>query len=169
MMHITIHNCKLKGLEEIHRLAEDLAYYFPKPDQFVTGIHELLLNAIEHGNLGLGFEAKTELIREGAWKDEIARRLTLPDYAHKYVDIRLMHDEHECRLTITDQGEGFAWKDYVKQRELGNLPNGRGLQIVFNSKFDRIMFNPAGNQVTCVVQYCRWSSVPRPDRLLSTA
>ena len=137
-------------------MSQLLAQYFPKPDQFVTGIHELLLNAVEHGNLGIGFEAKTEMVRKGKWKEEVMRRLAMPEYAHKEVKITITHDDHEGRLTIVDEGEGFPWKEYIGRPTDDRRPNGRGLQIAFNSKFDRIMFNPAGNEVTCVVQYGHW-------------
>lgn len=161
MMHIKIHNCKLKDLDSIHILAQTLAQYFPKPDQFVTGIYELLLNAVEHGNLGIGYETKTELVRTGKWKDEIARRLSLPENADKEIEVKLTYDKSECRLTITDQGKGFPWQGFVSRPACGKKPNGRGLWIAFNSKFDRVIFNPAGNEVTCVAQYNRWpNSVP---------
>lgn len=155
MMHIKIFNCKLKDLEGIHHLSQLLAQYFPEPEQFMIGIYELLLNAVEHGTLGIGFETKTLLLREGRWKEEIARRLSLPEYAGKEVDIKLTYNEQECRLSIADQGQGFPWKDYIGRPMGDKLPNGRGLWIAFNSKFDRIDFNPAGNEVTCVARYCR--------------
>ena len=166
MMRIKIYNCKLKDLKGIHHLSQLLAQYFPKPDQFVTGIYELLLNAVEHGNLGIGFEAKTELIRQGKWKEEITRRLALPEYAKKEVEITITHDDHEGCLTIADQGNGFPWREYVGRPADGKRPNGRGLWIAFNSKFDRIIFNPTGNEVTCVVQYCHWSA---PEDLMLSA
>lgn len=164
MMHIKIRNCKLKDLEGIYNLSQALAQYFPKPDQFVTGIYELLLNAVEHGNLDIGFTTKSELIRQGKWKEEVARRLSMPENAGKEVEIRLTYNDKECKITITDQGKGFRWKDFVG-RPVGNKsPNGRGLWIAFNSKFDRIMFNSSGNEVTCVAEYCRWT-VPEAKML----
>lgn len=157
MMHIKISDCKLQDFDNIYILAQTLAHYFPKPEQFVTGIHELLVNAMEHGNLGLGFAAKTELIRQGKWKEEIAHRLSLPENATKEVEIKLSYNEFECRLTITDQGKGFPWKEFVGRPAGSALPNGRGLWIAFNSKFDHIIFNAAGNEVTCVAEYSHWS------------
>lgn len=156
MMHIRIYNCKLKDLDGIYNLSQALAQYFPKPDQFVTGIYELLLNAVEHGNLGIGFEAKTKLIRQGKWKEEVIRRLALPENAGKEVEIKLTYNDAECSLTIIDQGNGFHWKEFVGRTAGNKSPNGRGLWIAFNSKFDRIIFNSAGNEVTCIAEYCHW-------------
>lgn len=154
--HVTERNFRMRTLEEIHQLSHSLSLHFPKPEQFVTGIYELLLNAVEHGNLGLGFEAKTQLICEGKWKEEITRRLMLEKYAEKEVHITLAHNTRESRLTIADQGAGFPWREYVGRQANGRTPNGRGLLIAFSSKFDRIMFNAAGNEVTCIVKFCNW-------------
>ena len=152
-MHIKIHNYKLKDLGSIHNLSLFLAQYFPHPEQCATGIYELLLNAVEHGNLGIGFDAKTTLIREGKWHEEITRRLSENPSIEKDIEITLTHNEHECRLSIADQGEGFAWKNYVGLPSDERRPNGRGLWIVFNSNFDEVTFNQAGNEVTCIARY----------------
>ena len=155
MLHIKIDNPGLKDIETTLAIAQLLSQYFPKPEQFVTGIHELLLNAIEHGNLDIGFETKAELMRRGKWKDEINRRLAYPEFATKEIEITLSHDKEACKLTITDQGNGFSWQDFVSRPHNARRPNGRGLLIAFNCKFDRVIYNPKGNEVTCVAQYRR--------------
>jgi len=33
-----------------------------------------LINAVEHGNLQIGYELKTQLVAEGRWREEIERR-----------------------------------------------------------------------------------------------
>ena len=161
MLHIKIHNCKLKDLNGIHHLSQLLAQYFPKPEQFLPGIHELLLNAIEHGNLGIAYEEKSALLRQDKWREVLEQRLAMPEYADKEIEIKITYDKHECRLTITDQGKGFAWKEYISKQPDMRSPNGRGLGVAFNCKFDRIMFNQAGNEVTCVVKYASWA-MPEP-------
>jgi two-component system cell cycle response regulator len=153
MMHIRMQHCNLKDLDTIYILSQTLAHYFPRPEQYVTGIYELLINALEHGNLGIGYEEKSKLVREEKWLHEIERRMALPEYASKAVDIRLTQNRQECILTITDEGQGFPWQHYLGRLMNDRRPNGRGLWIAMNSKFDRLLYNPAGNQVTCVVQY----------------
>jgi anti-sigma regulatory factor (Ser/Thr protein kinase) len=119
----------------------------------MTGIYELLLNAIEHGNLDIGYDLKATLIHNGQWMQEIERRLAQPEYAKREVDIRLIRDKHICCLTISDMGKGFPWQKYVRTLSCGRRPNGRGLWIAFNSNFDHITFSPTGNAVTCVAKY----------------
>jgi anti-sigma regulatory factor (Ser/Thr protein kinase) len=150
----------LEDIAAIPALSQKLADYFPCPDQSLTGIYELLINAVEHGNLGIGGETKAELIRQNRWQEEIERRLALPYNRGKTVDIDLSCTEHECRLSITDQGNGFLWKNQIGRLRPDLRYNGRGLWIVFNSKFDRVIFNQAGNQVTCVVQTHQWRNFP---------
>lgn len=144
------HHYYLKALEEIYDLADLLARHFPEPAHVMTGIYELLLNALEHGNLGLGSETKNRLVREGGWEIEIMRRLTLPEHAHKQVVVTVTCDDGICQLTIADQGNGFPWEKYLRLGANPLYPNGRGLLIAFSSGFDQITFNRAGNAVTCI-------------------
>jgi len=151
LMPEQVHHYQLKTLQEIFDLSQSLAHYFPEPEQVMTGIYELLLNAVEHGNLGIGCAAKTQLIKDGKWEAEIMHRLSLPHYAAKHVEITLRHDDKECRLTICDQGEGFAWREYLAREANPRDLHGRGLLIAFNAGFDHIAFNEAGNIVTCTI------------------
>jgi hypothetical protein len=107
------------------------------------------MNAIEHGNLGIGCEEKTELIMMGKWRDEMTRRLSLPEYAARTVRVRLEQQGEVRRLHIADEGEGFDWQEYDAAIVPSRKPNGRGLWIVFHSGFSRVAFNAKGNAVVC--------------------
>ncbi len=138
----------LGDLDGVYPLALALAGQFPEPAEAVTSIHELIMNAVEHGNLRLGFEAKTQLLRQGIWHAEITRRLCLPEYVSREVEIQLMRDDTGTRLTIRDEGEGFAWREYVAREQSLERPNGRGLWIAWHGPFSQICFNEVGNAVT---------------------
>ena len=153
MLHIKMYNLGVRDLGGLYNLPKTLAHFFPAPEHFVSGIYELLLNAVEHGNLGIGFEEKTKLIRQGKWHEEVQQRLSMPQYANREVEIKLSHNQRECRLTIADQGCGFAWREYLGRQTDDHRPNGRGLWIVYNSQFDDLIFNSTGNEVTCVAHY----------------
>jgi len=47
-----------KTLNEAESLASFLANCFPDPDRALTGISEILINAVEHGNLAISYEKK---------------------------------------------------------------------------------------------------------------
>ena len=151
MTHRQTHHFVMRHMNEIDSMARVLAHYFPTPAEAITGIYELLVNAIEHGNLGIGYAAKTDLIYRGAWQDEVARRSAAPEFADKKVDIDVTFDNNECQMIICDQGQGFPWQTFEAQTSQDWRPNGRGLWIARHSPFD-LNFNPAGNQVTCTAR-----------------
>jgi len=68
---------------QVKRIAAVVASCFPKPQEVVMGFTELMLNAVEHGNLGICFEEKRELLLNDKWDQEIERRLTQPEYMVK--------------------------------------------------------------------------------------
>ncbi len=85
-------------------LAYGLARGFPDPERVVLGLQELLLNAVEHGNLGITYEEKTRLMIEGTWADEIERRLSLPEFLDHTVAATFARDETALTVTIEDMG-----------------------------------------------------------------
>jgi anti-sigma regulatory factor (Ser/Thr protein kinase) len=151
--HLKALTLRLKTLDEVADTSCELVRNLPEPQKYRVGICELLVNAIEHGNLELGFELKTKLLREGRWEEEINRRLLLPEYRHREVKARFLANNEICQISIMDQGRGFAWEKHLGLIASGKRPNGRGLLIASTCGFDRLTFNPEGNQVTCVVRH----------------
>lgn len=139
----------MQDLEGIYPLALALAHHLPQPDAVVIGIHELLMNAVEHGNLGVGFETKTELLRQGTWHSEMERRLAMAEYAGRAVEVELTKEFEQTILTISDAGSGFRWREFIAREQCFDRPNGRGLWVAFKSPFESIAFNDAGNTVIC--------------------
>jgi DNA-binding response OmpR family regulator len=54
---------RMRDLHECNLVASQVAHLCPEPYRVVTGISELLINGLEHGNLGIGYEEKNHLIR----------------------------------------------------------------------------------------------------------
>ena len=132
--------------------AEDLAFLlgalFPQPSLAMAGIYELLLNGIEHGNLGLGYGEKDQLLSEGAWEAEIRRRLDAPANAEKRVNIQFAKRAGQIDLTIMDSGAGFDWRPFL-EIEPGRAmqSSGRGIAKAKALSFDKLEFVGTGNQV----------------------
>jgi len=144
---------QLSTLLEARTLAYTLSSFYPQPKRAFLGLSELLINAVEHGNLGLGYQEKSRLLREGGWEDEIARRLALPEHAEKKVEVLLQHSPHEIRLTITDCGEGFDSSLYMEiSPERAFDLNGRGIAISRMVSFDTLEYIGKGNQLVTVVK-----------------
>jgi CheY-like chemotaxis protein len=76
-----------QSIDEAENLAVFLSNACPQPVRIVTGLSEILINAVEHGNLGIGYAEKTRLIQNDEWASEIQRRLELSENLGKYVHL----------------------------------------------------------------------------------
>lgn len=143
---------RLRTLKEARTLASTLSAYYPHPQRVFLGISELLINAVEHGNLGVNYAEKSRLLQEGRWEEEIEFRLTLREHAKKMVDVILERNLHEMRLSISDCGPGFDSQKYMKMSpERAFDPNGRGIAMSRMTSFDSLEYLGKGNQLVAVV------------------
>ncbi|MCC7278029.1 MAG: response regulator [Chromatiaceae bacterium] len=137
-----------RGIDEVDVLAGLLARLCPQPDRVVLGLHELMINAVEHGNLGIDYAGKSQLLLEGDLPAELARRQQLPENAEKRVTIHFQRTPEEIRFTIEDQGNGFAWNPYLDfDPERIFDPHGRGIAIARATSFDTLEYLGKGNRV----------------------
>ena len=141
-----------KTPEEARNLAMLLAHAYPNADRVVTGILELTLNAIEHGNLSIGYKEKSRLIEEDKLEEEIAHRLNSPPYSSRVATAKFSRQPHGLSLHITDQGNGFDWKNYMDfDPERAFDTHGRGIAMANKVSFDQIEYRGNGNQVLTVL------------------
>lgn len=143
----------IRTVEDARSLAILLSQLYPVPQRVNLGIVELLINAVEHGNLGIDYADKTRLVLETRWDEEIEYRLTLPENAEKYVDVEYEREPELIRLTIRDQGKGFDWRGYMSiEAERALDPHGRGIAMSRMISFDHIEYLGQGNIVQAVVE-----------------
>ena len=107
------------------------------------GLNELMLNALEHGVLGIGFERKRALIESGRWLAEIdhleASAASLGPAGVVVLEYRRINEL--IRFTVRDCGAGFDWRAYMGLDPLrGDAPNGRGIAIARLLCFDSSAF-----------------------------
>ena len=140
-----------RTLEEINLLATKLSRHYPKQAETEIGIYEMLLNAIEHGNLGIGYEEKTALCYSGKWYDEVYRRMELPENKNKYAYYEIKENQNAIELKIRDKGKGFNWRKFININDSSVLPNGRGIAIARLISFDEITYSWKGNEAICRV------------------
>ncbi|MDR2904572.1 MAG: response regulator [Helicobacteraceae bacterium] len=110
--------------------------YIPHDDVATTNamlaFHELLMNALEYGSLGLDNEKKQALVASGEYDDFIARadsdkkiKVSFDCYANGFV-----------RVVIVDSGEGFnhieRMRNLKKNKSAGSF-RGRGIKITHQS------------------------------------
>jgi DNA-binding response OmpR family regulator len=111
VQHMEHCSFSFKSISEARMVAVATSTFFPEPAKVVLGLTELMINAVEHGNLGLTFEEKAELVLSNALEEEIQRRMGLPENAEKSVCVEVVHKKTEIEVTIADQGNGFEWKN----------------------------------------------------------
>jgi CheY-like chemotaxis protein/anti-sigma regulatory factor (Ser/Thr protein kinase) len=144
---------RFKTPEEAKNLAMLLAHAYPDANRVVTGILELTLNAIEHGNLNIGYKEKSRLIEEEQLDSEIERRLSDPLYSSREATAQFVRRPDTLSLHISDQGKGFEWQKYLNfDPDRAFDTHGRGIAMANKLSFDTIEYRGNGNQVIAVLQ-----------------
>ena len=139
--------------EEVKGLASLLAGMVPNSNSVAIGLWELLINAIEHGNLGITYAEKSELMERDEWLAEINRRMKLPENISKRVVVRFESNEQELRFIIKDEGNGFDWRLFLNpDPERAFDLNGRGIQLARSLSFEKVVYIPPGNKVVAVIK-----------------
>lgn len=115
------------------------------------GLVEIILNAIEHGNLAITYEEKTRALNAGpdGFLELVERRMEGAPYKDRSVLIRFLMDGDRCEWMITDDGDGFDWANIPDPNDPQNLlaMHGRGL-LMTRLNFDEVVFEGRGNRVT---------------------
>ena len=151
-----IETCKFKfqTLAEAENLSAFIANCFPDPKRVLPGLGELLINAIEHGNLSIGYDQKTDLIDAGTWRAEIDRTQKLPQHENKFAAVTVAHKKDGTYVVIEDEGNGFDWKKFMQiDPSRAGDNHGRGIAQANTMSFDKLTYNEKGNQAVAFVGY----------------
>ena len=141
-----------RRLQEGRELAAVLASASDSPETVVVGLLELLVNALEHGNLGIGYNEKGELHEEGHWEEEIEHRISLPENKRKRVVVQYERSDSEITYLVEDQGPGFDWEQYLEMSVDRAFDNhGRGIAMARMLSFDHLQYLDSGNRVKATV------------------
>src|SRR5574343_817344 len=139
-------------LDDVSTLGPVLAAMCPVPDVVAPGLSDLMVNAVEHGNLGVTYQEKSLLKWEGDWEAEIRRRITLPQFAGRFATVLVNCQPDAIAFTITDQGEGFEWEKYLTfDPDRAFDPNGRGIAMAKMMSFSNLEYQGRGNIVVARV------------------
>ena len=141
-----------RTMEEAESLSVLLSHCFPEPERVVHGLAELMFNAVEHGNLGIGYEMKANLCEQGNWRTEISHRLEHPLFKERSVDVTLARKDGGIYIVIADQGDGFDWKNFLKvDPARAGIKSGRGIAMAGSVSFDKLTYNDKGNKAIAYV------------------
>lgn len=149
-----LESCKFRFRtpDDVEKLVPLIARIFPKPHRAAAGISELMMNAIEHGNLEIGQERKADWIARGVYRAELAKRLSTPPFSSRWGEVIINRRADGIMIVIMDQGCGFCWQDLIKNPGAENgamaVAAGQGIAKAKAESFDDLRFNHQGNQVT---------------------
>lgn len=138
---------KIYLLTECEPFAESiqkLCSSFTKKD-VKTGLHEILVNGIEHGHLGIDSATKQSLYQNGQFLNFIMKKFN--QNRMKFITIQgeiTQHETKKCiKISVIDQGE----KQLKISQQITTPYSGRGLQIAQQITFDKIFYHAEKNQI----------------------
>ena len=143
---------RVKSLQEARALSAAISSLGADPVSVALGLSELIINGIEHGNLGISFHEKAELLSADRWEAEIQTRLASAAHSEKFVEVRIRRAPGALHVAIRDQGPGFDWRPYLDLGESRALyPNGRGIAMARHIAFRNLQFIDPGNEVVATL------------------
>jgi anti-sigma regulatory factor (Ser/Thr protein kinase) len=120
----------------------------------ILGLSEIVNNAIEHGNLGITFEEKSDALKASRFYPLAIERSHKDPYKDRVVTIRsrVFPNLRRIEFFVADQGSGFDWRSLPDPKDKENIlnRNGRGIMMA-RYAFDEMIYNEVGNEVTLVV------------------
>lgn len=120
----------------------------------ILGLSEVINNAIEHGNLGISFEEKSDALKASRFYPLAIERSHREPFRDRVVTIRsrVFPNLRRIEYFVADQGAGFDWRSLPDPTDKSNLlnRNGRGIMMA-RYAFDEMIYNDTGNEVTLVV------------------
>lgn len=135
-----------RTLDEAEQLADLLSAALPEPMRCRLGLFELMLNAIEHGNLEIDVELKSQLLRDNCFDAEVAGRLAREPYRSRSVHVTITEVEPSMVIEIRDDGPGFDWRRALARKlDQSDAPNGRGIALIRASCFPDLAYRDPGN------------------------
>jgi DNA-binding response OmpR family regulator len=142
---------RFRSLDEARNLSALAASGLKDAAQVAMGLAELMVNAVEHGNLGIGYADKSRMLLEGRWAEEVEARMRDPRYAGRFATLSLERRAGQVEFTIADMGEGFAWQAYLDLHPSRVMDlHGRGIAIARRVCFDDIRYEGVGSVVTAI-------------------
>ena len=146
---LTVGTFRIRTVVEAERLSVWIANSSADANRAMQ-ISELMINAVEHGNLGITYEEKGRLVDEGTWEREVERRLALPENSGKHVTVTVTRTPAQIAVLIRDEGPGFDYDRFLHFDESRVFDNhGRGIAMASFSLSMRYLGN--GNAVLVTI------------------
>lgn len=152
-----ITNSLVEAEEISHRLVKNVVRYSDMQTavNIRIGLREIIINAIEHGNLAVTFEDKSLAQKEGDYLEFLQARCQLPECRERTVRIVYSLNSERVVYQISDQGQGFDYGALLKEiseRENLELEHGRGILMTLGL-FDVVRYRAPGNTVFLIKRF----------------
>jgi len=113
-------------------------------------LHELVTNAIEHGNLAISSQEKTDALIRGEYESMVEERCRDARYRDRRATITVTYDREGglVRYRISDQGHGFDWRQELRRSasiDPQTAGSGRGIHLA-KTLVDDLTYNEKGNE-----------------------
>lgn len=113
-------------------------------------LYEMLVNAMEHGNLEIDYNTKKEILEKTLdYHKFLQERAQEPPFNQRKVTFSYHFNKNTISFTITDEGKGFDVTKIPSPNQEQNLDSlsGRGIFIT-RINMDEVIYNEKGNSVT---------------------
>jgi len=118
-------------------------------DMLKMALAEIVLNAVEHGNLSITMEEKAKAVKKGNFEELLRQRKKNQKYAERVVTLHVHMDPNTLEYYVIDEGDGF---DYIKEFDPDpnvHIGSGLGVQIA-KTFFNEVRYEGNGNRVRLV-------------------
>jgi DNA-binding response OmpR family regulator len=117
-------------------------------DGVKLGLYEIIVNAIEHGNLGITYEEKEDALNRNSYQNLLEVRLRKAAEEKRMVSINSVLDRYGVTIEVRDEGKGFNYTKLPAATDAESIMSAHGRGILLASLyFDSIEFRSPGNAV----------------------
>jgi len=117
-------------------------------DDCALALEEALVNAVEHGNLGLDSSLKpADPGDPDRFEEERQRRLEDPELGGRPIRLELAVVGGRAEVSVEDSGEGFDPSILERPDSAGLAASGKGYCLI-RRPFDSVSHNAKGNRIT---------------------
>ena len=115
-----------------------------------AALYEVMLNAIEHGNLDLSSELR-ETHNGLAYKELAEERRRQAPYKDRRVRLTARFQNDQTVFIVRDEGAGYDASKLPDPTDPSNMQksSGRGLLLI-RTFMDEVRFNETGNEITLI-------------------
>jgi len=112
------------------------------------GLVELMMNAVEHGNLNITYQEKNKALETNSLIELYEERKVDERYQGRKVTVLYNQNQEGCEWMISDEGNGFDYHDLPDPTSNDNLldMSGRGI-FISKFMFDGLEYLGKGNMV----------------------